>query len=79
VNVVVVIVEHGMNSVRYVIVILPLVLCGCETRSVTLTEEHGLVVVDCRVLRKVFGPKRDRRDVRMRQLHDSYYVSVFCG
>jgi hypothetical protein len=59
VAVAIVTVMHGMNSIRYIIVILPLVLCGCETRSVTLTEEHELVVVGCRVLRKIFGPKRD--------------------
>jgi hypothetical protein len=41
------------------IVILPLVLCGCETSSVTLSEEYRLRVFENRVLRRMFGPKRD--------------------
>jgi hypothetical protein len=32
---------------------------GCETWSLTLREEHTLRVLENRVLRRVFGPKRD--------------------
>jgi hypothetical protein len=39
-------------------IILPVVLYGCETRSLTLREEHRLRVFENRVLR-IFGPKRD--------------------
>jgi hypothetical protein len=39
--------------------ILPLVLYGCETWSVTLREERRLRVLENRVLRRMFGPKRD--------------------
>jgi hypothetical protein len=39
--------------------ILYLVFYGCETRSLTLREEHGLNVIENRVLRRVSGPKRD--------------------
>jgi hypothetical protein len=39
-------------------VILPVVLYGCETWSLTLREEHRLRVFENRVLR-IFGPKRD--------------------
>jgi hypothetical protein len=35
------------------------VLYGCETCSLTLREEHRLRVFEKRVLRKIFGPKRD--------------------
>jgi hypothetical protein len=35
------------------------VLYGCETWSLTLREEHRLRVFENRVLRKIFGPKRD--------------------
>jgi hypothetical protein len=35
------------------------VLCGCETWSLTLREEHRLRVFENRVLRRIFGPKRD--------------------
>jgi hypothetical protein len=40
-------------------VILPVVLYGCETWSVTLREEHRLRVFENRVLRRIFGPKRE--------------------
>jgi sorting nexin-29 len=40
-------------------IILSVVLYGCETWSVTLREEHRLRVFENRVLRRVFGPKRD--------------------
>jgi hypothetical protein len=40
-------------------IILPVVLYGCETWSLTLREEHRLGVFENRVLRRIFGPKRD--------------------
>ena len=43
----------------YRTIILPVVLCGCETWSLTLREERRLRVFENRVLRRVFGPKRD--------------------
>jgi hypothetical protein len=43
----------------YKTVILPVVLYGCETWSLTLGEEHRLRVFENRVLRKIFGPKRE--------------------
>jgi hypothetical protein len=39
--------------------ILPVVLYGGETWSLTLREEHKLRVFENRVLRRIFGPKRD--------------------
>ena len=44
----------------YRTVILPVVLYGCETWSLTLREERRLRVFENRVLRKVFGPKKGR-------------------
>jgi hypothetical protein len=43
----------------YKTIILPLILYGCETWSVTVREEHKLRVFENRVLRRIFGPKRD--------------------
>jgi hypothetical protein len=43
----------------YKTIILPEVLYGCETWSLTLREEHRLGVFENRVLRRIFGPKRD--------------------
>jgi hypothetical protein len=44
----------------YKSIILPVVLCGCETWSLTVREEHKLRVFENRVLRRIFGPNRDR-------------------
>ena len=43
----------------YRTIILPVVLYGCEIWSLTLTEEYRLRVSENRVLRRIFGPKRD--------------------
>jgi hypothetical protein len=43
----------------YKTIILPVVLYGCETWSLTLREEHRLRVFENRVLRRIFGLKRD--------------------
>jgi hypothetical protein len=60
----------------YKTIILPVVLYGCETWSLTLREEHGLRVFENRVLR-IFGPKRDEvmdewRNLHHEELHDLY-------
>ena len=43
----------------YRTIILPVVLYGCGTWSLTLREEHKPRMFENRVLRKMFGPKRD--------------------
>jgi hypothetical protein len=43
----------------YKTIILPVVLYGCETWSLTLREEHRLRVFENMVLRRIFGSKRD--------------------
>jgi hypothetical protein len=43
----------------YKTIILPVVLYWCETWSLTVREEHKLMVFENRVLRRIFGPKRD--------------------
>jgi hypothetical protein len=48
---------------------LPVVLYGCETWSLILREEHGLRVFLNRVLRGIFGPKRDEATGGWRKLH----------
>jgi hypothetical protein len=49
--------------------ILPVVLYGCETWSLTLREVHRLRVFENRVLRRIFGPKRDEATGKCRKLH----------
>jgi hypothetical protein len=53
----------------YKIIILPVVLYGCETWSLTLREEHRLRVFENRVLRRIFGPKKDEVTGKWRKLH----------
>ena len=43
----------------YRTIILPVVLYGCETLSLTLQEERKLRVFENMVLRRIFGPRRD--------------------
>jgi hypothetical protein len=43
----------------YKTIIFPVVLCGCDTWYLTLREEHRLRVFENRVLRRIFGPKKD--------------------
>jgi hypothetical protein len=50
----------------YRTIILPFVLYGCETLSWTLREEQRLRLFEDRVLRRIFGPKRDE----VRRLHN---------
>jgi hypothetical protein len=54
----------------YTTKILPVVLYECETWSLTLREEHRLRVFEDRVLRRIFGPKRDEGTGEYRKLHN---------
>jgi hypothetical protein len=61
----------------YRTIILPVVLYGCETWSLTLREERRL-----RVLRTAFGPKRDEVTWEWRKLHNeelSDLYLILCG
>jgi hypothetical protein len=51
-------------------IILPVVLYGCETWSLTLREERRLRVFENRVVRRVYGPKRDKLTGEWRKLHN---------
>jgi hypothetical protein len=58
--------------------ILPVVLYGCETWSLTLREECRLRVFENRMLRRIFGPKRDEVTGEWRRLHDEE-LYVLCS
>jgi len=49
----------NLNIKIYRNITLPVVLYGCETWSLTLREEGMLKLFEIRVLRRIFGPKRD--------------------
>ena len=53
----------------YRTIVLPVVLYGCETWSLTLKKEHRLKVFENRVLRRIFGTKRDGVTGEGRKLH----------
>jgi hypothetical protein len=64
----------------YETVILPVVLYGCETWSLTLREEHRLRVFENTVLRRIFGPKREEdgswRKLYNDELHNLYSLVI---
>jgi hypothetical protein len=61
----------------YKTIILPVVLYGCETLSVMLREEHRLRVFENRVLRKIFGLKRDEVTGEWRKLHNEELCDLY--
>jgi len=59
----------------YRAIILPIVLYGCATWSLTLRNERRQRVFENRELRKIFGPKRDKVTGEWRKLHnEEHYV-----
>ena len=62
--------SKNLNIKIYRTIILPFVLCGCETWSLTLREERRLRVFENRVLRRIFWPKRDEVTGEWRKLHN---------
>jgi hypothetical protein len=61
----------------YKTIILPLCLYGCETWSATLREKHRLRVLENRVLRRIFGPKRDGVTGGWRKLHNEDLLNLY--
>jgi hypothetical protein len=61
----------------YKTIILPVVLYGCETLSLTLREEHTLRVFENRVLRRIFGQKRDEVTGEWRKLHNEEFHMLY--
>ncbi|KDR20390.1 hypothetical protein L798_04924, partial [Zootermopsis nevadensis] len=54
----------------------PVVLYGCDTWSLTLREEHRLQVFENRVLRRIFGPRREDDGV-WRKLHNEKLKNLY--
>ncbi|KAJ4450901.1 hypothetical protein ANN_02335 [Periplaneta americana] len=65
------------NKYIFRIVILPVVLCGCETWTLTLREEQRLRVFENKVLRKIFGAKRDEVTGEWRKLHNAELHALY--
>ena len=62
--------SKNINITIYRTIILPVVLCGCETWSFTLRGKSRLRVFENRVLRRIFGPKTDKVTGEWRELHN---------
>ena len=60
----------NINIKVYRTKILPVVLHGCQTWSLTLREKSRLRVSENRVLRRIFGPKKDEVIGEWRKLHE---------
>ncbi|KAJ4440944.1 hypothetical protein ANN_10793 [Periplaneta americana] len=61
----------------YKTVILPVVLYGCETWTLTLREEHRLRVFENKLLRKIFGAKNDEVTGEWRKLHNAELHALY--
>jgi hypothetical protein len=58
-------------------IFMPVVLYGCETWSLTLREEHRLRVFENRVLKRIFGLKRDEVTEGWRKLHNEELHNLY--
>jgi len=63
----------------YRTIILPIVLYGCETWSLTLREERKLRVFENMVLRRIFGPRRYEVTGEWRRLHNEELNDLYCS
>jgi hypothetical protein len=61
----------------YGTIILPVVLYGYGTWSLTLREQHRLRVFENRVLRRIFGPKREEVTGGLRKLHNEELHNLY--
>jgi hypothetical protein len=58
-------------------IILPIVLYGCDTSSLSLRGEHRLRVYEYRVLRRIFGPRMDEVTGKWRKLYDEEFNYLY--
>ena len=62
--------SKNLKIKMYRTIILPVVLYGCETWSLTLREKRKVRVFENKVLRRIFGPRRDEVTGEWRRLHN---------
>ena len=66
-----------MKVKTYKTLILPVVLYSCETWSLTFRKEYRLRVFENKVLRKIFGAKKDEITGKWRKLHDAELHALY--
>jgi hypothetical protein len=69
--------SKNIKTKIYRTILLPVILYGCETWSLTLQGEHKLRVLENRALRKIFGPKRDEVTGMLRRLHKKELYDLY--
>jgi hypothetical protein len=74
-----ILVSRNIKIKIYRTIPLPVVLHGCETWSFTLSEEHKLRVFENRVLRRIFGHKRDEVTGECRKLNKLELNDLYCS
>jgi hypothetical protein len=70
-------ITQSVNIKIHRTVILPVVSYGCESWSLTLREECRLRVFENKVLRRIFGPKRDEVTGEWRRLHNKELYALY--
>ena len=68
----------NLKTKIYRTIFLKVVLYGCETWSLTLREELRLRMFENRVLRRIFGPKRDKVTGEWRKPHNEELKDLYC-
>ncbi|KAJ4450407.1 hypothetical protein ANN_01831 [Periplaneta americana] len=69
--------KKNLKVTIYKTVILPVVLYGCETWTLTLREEQRLRMFENKVLRKIFGAKREDVTRELRKLHNAELHALY--
>ena len=71
--------SKNLKIMMYRIKIVPIVLYGCETWSVIMGEECSLRVFENRVLRRIFGVKKDEVTGELRRLRNERLNVLYCS
>jgi hypothetical protein len=71
--------SNNLKIKIYSTITLCVVVYGCETWSLTLREERRLNVLENRVLRRIYGPKKDEVTGKWRKLHNEELNDLYCS
>jgi len=69
--------SENLKIMIYRTIIFPVVLYGCETWLFTMRNERRFRVFENRVLRRIFGPKRDEVTGEWRKLHNEELSDLY--